>query len=69
MTKEEIGGNIRERRKLLKKTQEDIAEISGVCLRSIINIETGRGNPSIDSIYKVLSILGLSFELKSSIPG
>ena len=65
MTKEEIGKAIKERRKTLRKTQEDIAEINDISVRSLVNIETGKGNPSIELICDILSTLGLSIELRA----
>jgi transcriptional regulator with XRE-family HTH domain len=64
MTTKEIGGFIRERRNILKIQQTDLAEISGIALRTIIIIESGKGNPSVNTLYKIGSALGLELELK-----
>ncbi|MCF8241482.1 MAG: helix-turn-helix domain-containing protein [Melioribacteraceae bacterium] len=64
MNKFEIGNEIKQRRKFLKITQQELSEIVGVGLRSLIDIESGKGNPTIDQLQKVLSVLGLTFEIK-----
>lgn len=63
MNKEYLGRTIRERRKVLKVRQEDLAEISGVALRSIISIERGEGNPSLETLLKLTKVLGMEFQL------
>lgn len=60
----EIGNIIRERRKFLKITQQELAEHSELSLRSLIYIEKGLGNPTILQLKKLLDILGLSMEIK-----
>ena len=55
---------IKERRALLGITQQDLADISGVGLRTIKGIETNRGNPSISTLSKILDVLGMKIQLK-----
>lgn len=64
MDKFEIGKIINERRKFLKITQKELSEISGLGLRSLIDIESGKGNPTIDQLQKVFSSLGLTILVK-----
>jgi len=47
------------RRKLLKITQSDLAEISGISLRTIKSLETGDANPTLEILARVLEPLGL----------
>ena len=54
-----IFDTLRERRLLLKVTQEDLADITGISPRTIINIERGQGNPSYTTMQKIASVLGL----------
>jgi Predicted transcriptional regulators len=54
---------IKDRRTLLGITQQDLSDISGVALRTIKQIETGNGNPSISTLTKIAGVLGLSIEL------
>ncbi|MBP1631372.1 MAG: hypothetical protein H6Q15_2265 [Bacteroidetes bacterium] len=55
---------IKDRRVLLNITQQDLADISSVSLRTIKAIEKGNGNPSIDTLRKVADALGLELIMK-----
>jgi transcriptional regulator with XRE-family HTH domain len=59
MTLVEIGKLIEERRGQLSLRQEDLAEMSGVTVRTIRNIEQGNGNPAFATLKKLCEILGL----------
>lgn len=63
MNKEILSKLIKERRKILKVRQEDLAEISGVALRTIILIERSEGNPSFETLLKIASVLGMELQL------
>lgn len=58
----DICNKIKERRSLLGITQQDLADISGVGLRTIKEIETGKGNPSINTLLKILDVLGMELD-------
>lgn len=55
----EIGVLITKRREFLQIRQEDLAEMSGVAIKTIHLIETGSGNPSIATLGKITTVLGL----------
>lgn len=55
---------IKERRILLGLTQQDLADYSGLSLRIIKSIETGKGNPSVGTLTKIAEVLGLELILK-----
>lgn len=57
--KSEIAQQIRQRRALLGISQEDLAEITNVSVRTLKAIENGDGNPTLDVLSKVLESLGL----------
>jgi y4mF family transcriptional regulator len=59
----EIGKQIRDRRKVLGITQEVLAEISGVGIRTIYDIENGKGNPSFNTLSELLEVLGMEVTL------
>jgi y4mF family transcriptional regulator len=59
MTTREIGGKIRESRKRLGLRQSDLAEIAGVTLRGLTDLENGRANPTLKQLSKILEVLGL----------
>lgn len=55
---------IKERRKILNVTQETLAEISGVGLRTLKQLESEKGNPTLDTLLKISDALGLELKLK-----
>ena len=60
----DICEKISARRALLGITQQDLADISGVGLRTIKKIETNKGNPSIKTLLKIIDVLGMELNLK-----
>ena len=58
-----IGKQLSERRKKLGLSQQDLAEISGVSLRTINAIENDASNPSIEVVSKIAEPLGLVISL------
>jgi transcriptional regulator with XRE-family HTH domain len=60
----DIGKTIKSRRKFLGITQQNLAEIIGISLRSLVEIETGKGNPTFIQIEKILKAIGLSIDIK-----
>jgi transcriptional regulator with XRE-family HTH domain len=67
MNNQQIGKIVQERRDYLNLTQKDVAEMSGITFKSISEIELGRRNPSINTLNRVLDVLGLilSVQIKS----
>ena len=63
-----LGKEIASRRKQLNISQADLAEMSGVSLRTVNAIENGKANPSIDVLSKVLEPLGLVITLQERVP-
>ena len=60
---ENLGKQIRDRRNYLNITQVDLAEIAGVSLRSLIDLEQGKGNPGLSQLMKILDVLGMKVEI------
>ena len=58
MNKEEIGAAIVERRGTLDITQARLAKLSGVSVHTLSNLETGKGNVTLDTLLKVAGIVG-----------
>ena len=58
--------NIKKIRGDLSLTQMELAAQSGISLPTIQNIESGKANPSLEILTKVLKVLGL--EIKVSVP-
>ncbi len=55
---------IKERRAILGLTQQDLSDYTGLSLRFIKSVEAGNGNPSIQSLDKIASVLGLEIVIK-----
>jgi len=66
MTLLNLANSIKERRKVLNITQKQLSELAEIGLRTLINIESGNGNPTILVINKLAIVLGmeLKFEVK-----
>jgi transcriptional regulator with XRE-family HTH domain len=54
---------IKNRRKTLHVSQETLAEISGVGLRTLKQFESGKGNPTLETLQKLCDALGLEIQL------
>jgi len=63
----EMVETIKKRRTLLRLTQEDLAQIAGTSLRTLKAIESGKGNPTLHKLLKILNAIGMSLkaEIKS----
>lgn len=56
----EMADYIVRRRKTLKISQRELAELSGISLHSLSNLESGKGNPTLESLLKVADTLGVT---------
>lgn len=56
---------LRNRRIELGVTQEYLADIAGIGLRTLKKIEVGSGNPTLATLTKLASVLGM--ELKAEV--
>ena len=63
MNKEEIGRYVVERRDTLDISQMRLAELSGVSVHTLSNLETVNGNVTLDTLLKVSGILGLKVRI------
>lgn len=62
--------SIKERREMLQVTQETLADLSGVGLRTLKQFESGKGNPTSETLNKLGNALGLelTFKVKKTKP-
>lgn len=67
---EELIKTIKARRVVLRVTQETLAELSGVGLRTLKQFESGKGNPTLQTVQKIADVLGMEvcLKLKNAIP-
>ena len=55
---------LKDRRESLQVTQDTLAEISGVSLRALKQLESGKGNPTLETLSKLAEVLGLELSLQ-----
>jgi transcriptional regulator with XRE-family HTH domain len=55
---------LKDRRESLQVTQDTLADISGVSLRALKQLESGKGNPTLDTLSKLAEALGLELSLQ-----
>ena len=60
----EIGTIIKERRQHLKVKQQELADLAGVGINTLVAIERGQGNPKLETLLAILHTLGLQVEIK-----
>lgn len=60
----ELINTIKDRRDALKVTQEKLAELSGVGLRTLKQFESRKGNPTLSTLQKIADVLGMEVCLK-----
>ena len=53
---------MKSRRKILSISQMDLAEMAGVGVATVKDIERGKGNPSLSTVSKILEVLGMEME-------
>lgn len=54
--------NLRELRQQVNMTQEELGELLNVSRQTIISIESGRYNPSLELAFKISRVFMLSIE-------
>lgn len=55
---------VKARREVMQVTQETLAALSGVGLRTLKQFESGKGNPTLQTLQKLADVLGLEVCLK-----
>ncbi|PSL01240.1 helix-turn-helix domain-containing protein [Cecembia rubra] len=60
----ELIKTIKKRREALQVTQEGLAALSGVGLRTLKQFESGKGNPTLSTLQKISDVLGMEVCLK-----
>lgn len=65
MSFKSISEGYRRRRKELQITQPQLADLAQVSVNTIIKLERGTGNPTLDVLIKIGDILGIELTLKA----
>lgn len=55
---------IKQRREMLQITQDTLAALSGVGLRTLKQFESGKGNPTLLTVQRLADALGMELCLK-----
>jgi transcriptional regulator with XRE-family HTH domain len=63
-----VGTRLRERRRSLGILQEDLAALAGIAVHTLSNLESGKGNPSLDVLERLLDCLGLQLTIGPRAP-
>jgi transcriptional regulator with XRE-family HTH domain len=63
MTKNEIGLKIKERRKVLNLPQTQLANYTGLSVVTLSQIESGKANPSLDTLNEIFRFLNLEIKI------
>ena len=64
MHQKSIIDTLKMRRNRLQVNQESLALLTGVSLRTIKQLESGKGNPTLETIQKLADVLGLEIRLE-----
>ncbi len=64
----ELIETLKKRRELLGVTQEHLAELSGVGLRTLKAFESGKSNPTYETLNKLAQVLGMELKLEVKQP-
>ncbi len=66
MEYEHLITTIKKRREMLQVTQKTLAELAGVSTRQLKQFESGKGNPTLQTLTKIGNALGmeLTFQVK-----
>lgn len=59
MNMKTLGMQIKERRKALKITQKDLADLAGISINTVVAAERGQGDPKISTYLAICNVLGL----------
>lgn len=61
----DIAAIIKKRRARLGLSQKDLAEFAEVGIATIKDIERGKGNPSLHTLQRIMTVLGLEMIIQT----
>lgn len=64
MTIAEIGQKIKERRKVMSISQQRLAEYTGLSIVTLSQIESGKANPSFETLNLIFHFLNLEITIQ-----
>ena len=64
MNTQEIGNLIKKRRQSLNVNQQELSDLAGIGINTLVAIERGQGNPKLEALQSVLDTLGLQIDIR-----
>lgn len=55
---------VKQRRGVLGISQLDLAEMAGISIATVKDVERGVGNPSMKTVTRILEVLGMEMEFR-----
>ena len=59
-----LGKSMQSRRKALRVTQSQLADLAGISVNTLYKIERGQANPTLETLTKIADTLGLEIFLR-----
>ena len=64
-----VADRLRKRRQSLGIRQKDLADLAEIAVHTLSNIESGKGNPSLEVLGRLLDCLGLKLTIEPNVLG
>lgn len=64
MNMKTLGSEIKTRRVFLKINQQELADLAGISINTVVAIERGTGNPRTQTLLSICDVLGLQLTTK-----
>jgi transcriptional regulator with XRE-family HTH domain len=68
MLVQKVGEVLQKRRRELKITQPDLANLAGISVNTLYKVERGNANPTLEVLEKLLEVLGLELKITPKMP-
>jgi transcriptional regulator with XRE-family HTH domain len=63
-----VSAKLRKRRQSLGIRQKDLADLAEIAVHTLSNIESGKGNPSLEVLGRLMGCLGLKMTIEPNVP-
>ena len=64
MTAQELALQVKQRRDTLRISQQELADLAEIGVRTIYEIEKGIANPTLEVLNRLADVLGLELQLR-----